>query len=329
MNTEKKQSSKVYSDLKMFLLNNKALLILIVLFIVASIGSDVFLTGTNLMNVVRQVAVSIVLGMGFTLVIASGTMDLSVGTMLGLIGVIMAKVSLIDGMPLIVALLVGVLCGTVFGMINGFISVRYNLNPFIVTLSTQQIFKGANYLLCNNSPISSISSSFKAIGQGMVGPVPIPIIIVIVVAVTVSIIFYKMEFGRHIIALGGNAEAARVSGINIKRVRIGVYTLMGICVSIAAMIMTGRVGSAQPSAGQGMEMDAICSVVLGGTTLGGGKGKIGGTVLGCLIVGVINNCLNLLRIDSNWQLIAKGMLILLAVILDVKTERIIKKIQQK
>ena len=329
MNTEKKQSSKVYSDIKMFVLNNKALLILVVLFIVASIGSDVFLTGDNLMNVVRQVAVSIVLGMGFTLVIASGTMDLSVGTMLGLIGVIMAKLSLVEGVPLAAALAAGVLCGAVFGMINGFISVRYNLNPFIVTLSTQQIFKGANYLLCNNSPISSISGSFKAIGQGTVGPIPVPVLIVIVVATTISIIFYRMEFGRHIIALGGNAEAARVSGIDIKKVRIGVYTLMGICVSIGAMIMTGRVGSAQPSAGQGMEMDAICSVVLGGTTLGGGKGKVGGTVLGCLIVGVINNCLNLLRIDSNWQLIAKGILILLAVILDVKTERIIRKSQQK
>ena len=233
MKTEKKN---IYQDLLMFFINNKALLILLLLFIAASIGSDVFLTGANLMNVLRQVAVSIVLGMGFTLVIASGTMDLSVGTMLGLLGVIMAKVSLIEGMPLIVALLCGVLCGAVFGSINGMISVRYNLNPFIVTLSTQQIFKGANYLLCNNSPISSISDGFKAIGQGYVGPIPIPIIIVICVFIVIATVFYKMEFGRHILALGGNSEAARVSGINTKLVRVGVYTIMGICVSIAAMI---------------------------------------------------------------------------------------------
>lgn len=328
MNTQRKQQPKLYSDMKIFLLNNKALLILIVLFIIASFGNEVFLTSTNLRNVVRQVAVSTVLGMGFTLVIASGTMDLSVGTMLGLIGVIMAKVSLIDGVPLWVALAVGVLCGALFGMINGFISVRYSLNPFIVTLSTQQIFKGACYLLCNNSPISSISDGFKAIGQGAVGSVPVPIIIVVVVAIVISTIFYKMEFGRHIVAMGGNSEAARVSGIDVNKVRVAVYTLMGVCVAIAAMIMTGRVASAQPTAGQGMEMDAICSVVLGGTTLGGGKGKVGGTILGCLIVGVINNCLNLLRIDSNWQLIAKGVLILFAVILDIKTERLIRKSQQ-
>ena len=321
--------TKTKQSFKLFVLNNKALFILIILFVVASVGSDVFLTSNNLLNVTRQVAASTVLGLGFTLVVASGTMDLSVGMMLGLLGVIMAKVSLIDGVPLGMALAVGVLFGALFGMINGFISVRYNLNPFIVTLSTKQIFKGANYLLCNNSPISSISDGFKSIGQGAVGSIPIPIIIVLVVAIVISIIFYRTKFGRHIIALGGNAEAARVSGIDIKKVRIGVYTLMGICVAIAAMIMTGRVGSAQPTAGQDMEMDALCSVVLGGTPMGGGKGKVEGTVLGCLIVGVINNCLNLLRIDSNWQLIVKGALILVVVIMDVKTEHLIKKGQQK
>lgn len=200
---------------------------------------------------------------------------------------------------------------------------------FIVTLATGQVFKGACQLLSNTSPINGLQDEFKMLGQGYLGPVPIPIYIMVVVGVVLYVVLNKTRFGRHAIATGGNREAARTSGINTNAVTIQIYVIMGICTSIAAMVMTGRAFSAQPAAGQGMEMDAIAAVVIGGTSLSGGAGRIVGTVIGCLIVGVITNMLNLVAVDSNWQLIAKGILILLAVLLDVATSQYFEKKMKK
>jgi ribose/xylose/arabinose/galactoside ABC-type transport system permease subunit len=174
--------------------------------------------------------------------------------------------------------------------------------------------------LSNTSPVTGLPPAFKAIGQGYIGPIPTPICIVTAATALIFFIINRTAFGRYAIAAGGNREAARTSGINTNLITVLIYMLMGLCTAGAAIIMTGRAASAQPSAGQGMEMDAIAAVVIGGTPLSGGKGKVLGTVFGCLIVGVINNFLNLSRVDSNWQQIAKGALILVAVLLDVVTE---------
>ena len=300
------------------LLNNKALVILVILCIASAIISDVFFTASNLMNVTRQIAASAVMGIGFTCVIASGNLDLSVGTMLGMLGVIMALFSK-TGLPFPVALLLGVAIGAGCGFLNGFIGVKFKLPLFIVTLATGQVFKGVCYLLSNTSPVTGLPDAFKKIGQGYIGPIPVPICITAGVAFLIYILLNKTVFGRHAIATGGNREAARTSGINVNRTTILIYMLMGVCTAIAAAIMTGRAASAQPAAGQGMEMDAIAAVVIGGTPLSGGSGKVVGTLIGCLIVGVIANVLNLAGVDSNWQLVAKGLLILFAVGLDVLT----------
>ncbi len=327
MNT--KSGIRVKESLTNFLLANKVVVIVIVLGIVMSIASPNFLTVRNLSNIFRQISMSAIIGLGFTVVVASGGLDLSVGTMLGLVGVVMAKVSLIDGVPIYLTLIIGVLFGGFLGYFNGFLSTVFKLDAFIVTLATQMIFKGATYLVCGNDSIGNLSDEVKFFGQGHIGVVPVPLIILIIVGVVIAVILYRTEFGRHAIATGGNAQAARVSGINVNRVRRGVFALMGVCAAIAAIIMNGRLGSAQQTAGQGMEMDAIAAVVLGGTSLAGGKGNIFGTILGCLVVGMINNGLNLAHVDTNWQIASKGILIILAILLDSQTDVLLKKVKMR
>lgn len=321
---KQKKKGSVGSTLLDIALNNKALLILALLCIVATCMSSAFLSGRNIMNVIRQVCASAILGIGFTLVIASGNLDLSVGYMLGMLGVIMGLMSRAN-VPFPLVLLAGVAVGALCGFINGFIGVKFQLPLFIVTLATGQVYRGACQLLSNTSPVNGLQDAFKVLGQGYWLSIPIPIYIMVAVGVTLYIVLNKTRFGRHAIATGGNREAARTSGINTSSVTIRIYMIMGVCAAIAAMVMTGRAFSAQPAAGQGMEMDAIAAVVIGGTSLSGGSGRIGGTVVGCLIVGVITNMLNLAGVDSNWQLVAKGLLILLAVLLDVASSRFFAK----
>lgn len=327
MSTSKKLSFR--SDkISSFIVENRAFIILLFLSVVVAFASDTFFSIRNLTNVTRQVAVSCVMGVGFTCLVAAGNLDLSCGAMLGLLGVIQAQLSS-KGVPLPLVVLCGVALGAALGFVNGFVSSKFRLNPFIVTLATQQIFRGIGYLLCHNKPVTGLNDSFVYLGQGYIGALPVPVLIAALVTVIVFVVLYHTAFGRHIVAIGGNANAAHASGINVSNVRIGVYCLMGVCVGIASTIYTARVASAQPSAGNGMEMDIICAVVLGGTGLAGGKGKIGGTICGCLIVGVINNGLNLLKVDSNWQLIAKGLLIVLAIVIDSQTEALAQRRMKK
>lgn len=310
----------IVSQLSNILMQNKALIILLLLCVIAALISPAFLTGRNVTNVIRQVSASAILGIGFTLVISSGNLDLSVGFMLGLLGIVMGLLSKAN-FPFPLVLLAGLACGALCGLINGTIGVRFKLPLFIVTLATGQVYRGSTQLLSNTSPVNGLQDAFKVLGQEYVGPFPIPVLIMLFVLLILYVLLNMTRFGRHAIATGGNSEAARISGINTGAITIWIYVIMGVCASIAAMVMTGRAFSAQPAAGQGMEMDAIAAVVIGGTSLKGGSGRIVGTVFGCLIVGVINNILNLMAVDSNWQLIAKGLLILAAVLLDVLSSR--------
>lgn len=305
-------------------LNNKALIILILLGVFMSLGTENFFSFRNLMNVTRQICVSAIIGLGFTYVLTSGSIDLSVGRMLGMIGVVMGLMSR-AGVPFIPTVLAGVALGVFCGFLNGIITVGLNLNPFIVTLATQQVFKGMCNIFANNTTIGNIDPMFKAIGQGYWVQVPIPIYIMVALALLMWLVLNRTSFGRHIVALGGNSEAARVSGVNTSAVRVKVYVVMGLCVALAAIVMNGRLDSAQPTAGQDMEMDSIAAVVLGGTMFTGGVGKPVGTIFGCMIIGVINNGLNLMNVNTNWQLVVKGLIIVLAMILDTKSERILAR----
>ncbi|MDD2958707.1 MAG: ABC transporter permease [Lachnospiraceae bacterium] len=304
-----------------FIIKNRVTFILITICLLITAIQPVFFQPRNILNILRQISASAVLGVGFTLILGSGNIDLSVGTQIGMMGVLMAMLSKVPGMPFIVVIAAGIGMGIVCGTLNAVIINMFNLPPFIVTLATMSIYKGICYIVSNTTPISGIAKYITVVGQEYFLGLPITVWIMIITAIFMAFVINKTIFGRHAIAMGGNSEAARVSGINIKLVRIGIFIVMGLCSFVAALIMTGRASSAQPMAGQGMEMDAIAAVVIGGTPMNGGDAKVGGTLLGCIIVGVINNGLNLLNVNSNFQLIVKGLLILFAIILDAESAK--------
>ncbi len=304
----------------------KAFFILLVLFVIAILSHDKFLSVVNLTNVVRQSCVSIIMGCGFTMLMASGGIDLSVGSMMGLIGVLSGMVSKVSGMPFVVTFLVTVLIGAVCGLLNGIFTTVFNVHPFIVTLAMASVFEGVNFLITGGHSITQLPKAFTTLGQSRWLGIPIIFYITFVVVVICAIMLYRTKFGRHCIAQGGNREAARVCGVKNKLITVKVHVLVGCTTAIGAMVMVGRAGAAMPAAGAGMEMDVIAAVIIGGTPLNGGKGNIVGTVIGCLIVAVINNALNLLNVNNNWQTVSKGLLILVAVIFDMLSSGyIIKK----
>ena len=303
------------------LMGNKALLILLIMGTALSFMSPYFLTNVNLLNVLRQVCVSTLLSVGFTIVLASGHMDLSVGSLLGLSGMILAKLIVEAKVPTPWAIVITLLISVLLASINAGLITRFQLPAFIVTMAMQYVFKGSNYLISKLIPVSGLPSSLTSIGQGYWLGIPIPVYIMLAVVIVMWIIVDHTKFGRYVLAFGGNPDAAKVCGINTKAMRFYVYMVGGFCTGLAAIIATARAASAQIGAGQGMEMDAIAAVVIGGTSMKGGSANVLGTLFGCLIVGVVNNGLNLLNIDSNWQVVAKGLLILIAVIIDVVSAR--------
>lgn len=323
--TDMKKNSMTASKKSFFgstiLLGNKAIIILIILGLALSLSTPVFLTSTNLLNLLRQICSSAIVAMGFTFILGLGEIDLSVGSMVGLIGIIMAKLMTEFNVPVVLAIIIGMLCGVIFGTINASLISAIDLPPFIVTLATQSLFRGGLYITTNMVPVTSLPASFLKLGQGYLGPIPIPVIIMLVIAAIAYIISNYSMFGRYVIAMGGNKEATRVCGINTKRVRLGVYITSGICAALASVVMTARSASAQIGAGINMEMDVIAAVVIGGTAMAGGSMNIIGTFFGCVIVGMVTNGMNLLGINSNFQIVAKGMLILLALVLDRATTR--------
>ena len=299
---------------KKVLMGNKALFILIIMGVALSLMSPYFLTKVNLLNVLRQVCVSTLLSVGFTIVLASGHMDLSVGSLLGLSGMLLAKMiveaKIPTGWAMVLTLIASIFCAS----INASLITWFQLPPFIVTMATQ-------YLISHLIPISGLPKELTVIGQGYWFGVPIPVYIMLAMVIIMWVIMDNTKFGRYVLACGGNADAAKVCGINVNAMRYYVYMCGGFCTGLAAIVATGRAASAQVGAGQGMEMDAIAAVVIGGTSMKGGNANVPGTLFGCLIVGVVNNGLNLLNIDSNWQVVAKGVLILIAVIIDVVSAR--------
>lgn len=313
------------SNLIYFILNNKALLILLVLIAIAQIATNGlfinFKNGlSNISSVARQVATPAILGIGFTIVLAGGGVDLSVGHMVSVVGVLYALLSL--RMPVVFAVLIALVFGAVLGMINGTLSVRFKLAPFILTLATGQAYKGIAYLLNNGKPVGQLSDGVKLIGQGLLfKAIPYSFLIMLLLAVVMALMMYRTRYGRHIIATGGNLEASDVSGINTKKIQISSYVVMGIFAAIGAIVLTGRTANASPGAGEGMEMDAIAAVVIGGTPMSGGKANIFGTIYGSFIMGIISNVLNLMNIGSFWQWCAKGVIIVLAILLDAQSEK--------
>ncbi len=292
-------------------------LILIIIIITAINPS--FLSMSNILNVLRQVSINALIAFGMTFVILTGGIDLSVGSILALTGAVTAGM-MASGIDPILAMLLGLFLGAVLGAINGVIIAKGKVAPFIATLATMTIYRGLTLVYTEGRPISGLgdSMSFQMLGKGYFLGIPVPVVTMLVSFGILYFILKKTTFGRRVYAVGGNEEASVLSGINADRIKIYVYSLVGALAALASLILTSRLNSAQPTAGQMFELDAIAAVVLGGTSLTGGRGWIVGTLIGALIIGVLNNGLNLIGVSSFFQQVVKGAVILLAVLLDRK-----------
>ncbi|MBC6003093.1 ribose ABC transporter permease [Paeniclostridium sp. NSJ-45] len=316
------QNKNKQLDLKSLLIKYKSLVGLLLLIVVVSILSPSFLSTRNILNILRQTSVNAIIAAGMTFVILTGGIDLSVGSVLALSGAFAASL-LASGQSIIVAVIAAIVVGAVVGFLNGFIIAKGKLQPFIATLATMTILRGITLVFTDGKPITlgsnALAMAFGKIGGGTILEVPSPVIITIVVFITCYYILNHTKMGRYTYALGGNEEATKLSGLNTDRIKIWVYTISGILSVVAGIIITSRLYSAQPTAGTGYELDAIAAVVLGGTKLTGGKGKISGTIIGALIIGVLSNALNILDVSSYYQMMVKGIVILIAVLLDRKS----------
>lgn len=292
------------------------LIALLVMCIFLSIASDSFFAAANIFNVLRQIAVNVFLACGMTMVIILGGIDLSVGAVIALSGCTCATMIVKAGINPFLAILVSIAIGAVIGLINGSIVAFSTIPPFIVTLATMNISRGLARVMVNNKTVAVNNSVYKFIGTGYVGPIPIHIIFILIVTIISAVILNRTSFGRSIYAVGGNKMAAQYSGIDAKKVILLVFVINGILAGCAGILSSSRTMVGQYSLGDGAEMDAITAVVLGGTSMTGGVGTIGGTVIGCIIVGVLNNGMNLLGIDSSWQYVVQGVVVLLAVGID-------------
>ncbi len=292
--------------------------IVIGLGVILSFISSNFLTVTNLLNVVRQIAVNGILAIGMTIVCLTGGIDLSVGSIVAFSGIIAAGLLRDTSCPIIVIVLAAIAVGAVCGLYNGYFVAYWNAAPFVVTLSMMTIARGMTYVYSDGRPISNLRTEFLTIGKGSIAGIPIPTLILAVVFILGSIMLTKLKFGRYVYAVGGNENAAMVSGINVKRIKMMVYVLSGIACGIAAIILTARVSAGLPQAGESYELDAIAATVIGGTSLSGGRGRLWGTIVGAVLLGIVNNGLDLLNVSSFYQQIVKGLIILGAILIDSK-----------
>lgn len=285
------------------------------MFIMFALLSDRFLTTTNMRNVVRNLSPLIIASVAVTPVMIARGLDLSMGSVVAASAVSAATLA-VNGTPLPLAFAFGVLLGTVFGIINGAIIVYLNVSPIIVTLGTLNIARGVAYLISPSAILVGLPPEWGVLGTSSIGPIPTPIIIAAVVFLFFQILMTRTVFGRHVYAIGGNEETARLSGINIERTKLILYIMSGTAAGLAGIVMGSRIGSGDPNIGIGFEFQVIVAVILGGTSLAGGEGRITGTLLGALIVGFLANGLNLAGIEPFWQYVAQGVVLIFAVVLD-------------
>ena len=309
--------NKFLEGCKAYFKRNAGILIgLVALCVVVTLRSNRFLTQDNIMNVLRQISSNMYLASAMTMILIAGGIDLSVGSIVAITAVT-AGTLLNSGVPIPAAILICLLLGGIYGSINGVILTNTTLPPFIVTYSMMQILRGATYVYTGGATVRIDDRAFTNLGTGYAfGFLPLPVIYLAIVLVIVALVLNSTKLGRHIYAVGGNEKAAKFSGINVRRTRMFVYIFSGIMGALAGLVLCARSYSGNPLAGDGAEMDAIAACVLGGASMAGGYGYIGSTLIGALIIGIMNNGLNLMRIDSYWQIILKGVVILVAVYVD-------------
>lgn len=302
-----------------FLSRNKPLVGLIVLMAVVAILSPSFLTVDNLLNILRQTSINAVIAVGMTYVILSGGIDLSVGSVLAFCGAVCAWLVAGD-LSIWLAIPISLLLGAGLGAVNGIVVGTGGVQPFVATLVAMTMLRGATLVFTDGRPITTgtgaAADAFWSVGGGYLLGIPVPVVIAGVVFAVCGLVLTRTRFGRYTYAVGGNEVVARLSGIRVNVEKTTIYALSGLLAALAGVILTARLESAQPTAGAGYELDAIAAVVVGGTSLSGGKGTLFGTLVGALIIGVLNNALNLMDVSSYYQMIAKGAVILLAVLAD-------------
>ncbi len=319
MSTNERTSDKIWAEARrrsyeVWQRLGMAIVLLILIAIMAAITPN-FFTYNNMINVARESSINAILAIGVTFVILSGGIDLSVGSALAVTGAVSVVLTL-QGVPSILAVLAGILLGGLLGALNGALIAKFTLAPFIVTLGALTYLRGGAYFVTGGSTVINQDLGFAFLGLGSLGPIPWPVVVAFIVFIAAYILLNRTVFGRHVYAIGGSERAARMSGINVDRTFIWVYVISGICAGIAGVIFSARLLSAQPTAGQTYELFAIAAVILGGTKLTGGIGSLTGTVIGALIIGVLNNSLVLLDVPFFYQLVITGVVVILAVLLD-------------
>ncbi|UON85247.1 ribose ABC transporter permease [Dyadobacter chenwenxiniae] len=308
------------------LLRFQSLIALFLLCLGLSILSDKFLSVSNLWNVMRQISVNICISTGMTLIVLTAGIDLSVGSVLALCGAITAGLlkngielpdnNLYIGFTILGAIFAGIITGSAMGAFNGWTITKFNVPPFVATLAMLTVARGLTMLWTQGFPISGLGDTFLYFGTGWFLGIPVPVWISAVIVAIAVFVTNKTRLGRYIYAIGGHESASRLSGIQVNRVKIIVYTIAGALAAVGGIMVTSRLDSAQPNAGISYELDSIAAVVIGGTSLSGGRGSILGTVQGAIIIGVLNNGLVLLNVSPFWQQVVKGLVILIAVIID-------------
>ncbi len=302
-------------------------LVFIAMLIVASILSPAFLSPTNLINVVRQMSVVGLIALGVTGVIVSAGIDLSSGSVVGLSAVVAASLAQLPdyaaayykglNLPVFVAVLAACAVGALVGLLNGGLVAKTRIPPFIATLGTLTTIRGLAYLYTSGRPVSDLTDDYNFIGQGDFLGIPVPILILVIMAIITHVLYSQTKFGKYIYAIGGNEQAARVSGINVSKYKMLMYVYAGLLSGLAGLVVSARIGSGQSGQGVGYELDAIAAAVIGGASLSaGGIGTVAGTIVGALIIGVLNNILDLTNVSAYWQQIVKGCIIVGAVIID-------------
>lgn len=293
------------------------ILVIIIVSIFLSIRCPNFLTATNILNVLRQISVYGILACGMAFAMMTGGIDLTVGATAGLCGAIVTKVVVEGTMPLVPAMILGLVIGAIVGLVSGAMIAKTGIPPFIMTLGLMTSIRGAAYLICNGKPIGNLPDNMLFLGLGDILGIPVPIFFMIGTFIIVGIILSKTSFGRSVYAVGGNYQAAIHSGINAKKVIMYAYMISGITAALAGVILSARNASAQPTAGTSFETEAIAACAMGGVSFNGGKGAVVGIFFGALLMGIINNGMNLMYISSYWQLVVKGIIIIAAVIYSI------------
>jgi ribose/xylose/arabinose/galactoside ABC-type transport system permease subunit len=313
-----KQKLQIFGISKeIFMKKYGILFVLILMIVLLSIVSPTFRTINNAVSILQQISTNGVLALGMVFVITAGGIDLSIGSLLALTSVIIGRVLNSDG-SLLTAISLSIAMCAFFGFLNGYLTAKFNMFPFVVTLSTQLVIRGAAYIIARGKTVTLLNVHFRKIGLGRLGQlVPYSVLILLGVAVIAYILLHWTRFGRYIYAVGGNIHAATASGVNVLWIRIFSFVIMGVCAGISGVILTSRINAAQPNIGMGYETDAIAACVIGGTSFAGGVSTIPGTIIGIIIIGIIYNGMNLLKIDSYYQTVAKGVLIIGAVMLDM------------